>query len=120
MQEKIDKLVQWLREQVASAGLNGAVVGISGGIDSAVVAHLIKRAFPDNSLGLIMPCKSHAKDMEDALKVVESCGIQHLVIDLTEVHKSLFGAVEAELKAIGSGMKKRRGLAMRTRGRVCA
>ncbi|ADU95010.1 NAD(+) synthase [Geobacillus sp. G4] len=107
MQEKIDKLVQWLRDQVSSAGLNGAVVGISGGIDSAVVAHLIKRAFPDDSLGLIMPCKSNPKDMEDALKVVKSCGIRHLVIDLTEAHRTLFGAVEAELKAIGEWSEER-------------
>ena len=101
MEEKIEKLIQWLREQVANAGLNGAIVGISGGIDSAVVAHLIKRAFPKNSLGLIMPCKSNPKDMEDALKVVESCGIKHLIIDLTETHNLLFGEVEKQLKEKG-------------------
>ncbi|KYD32841.1 MULTISPECIES: NAD(+) synthase [Bacillaceae] len=101
MKEKIEKLIQWLRDQVADAGLNGAIVGISGGIDSAVVAHLIKRAFPDNSLGLIMPCKSNPKDMEDALKVVESCGIKHLIIDLTETHNLLFGEVEKQLKEKG-------------------
>jgi NAD+ synthase len=101
MEEKIEKLIQWLRDQVADAGLNGAIVGISGGIDSAVVAHLIKRAFPKNSLGLIMPCKSNPKDMEDALKVVESCGIKHLIIDLTETHNLLFGEVEKQLKEKG-------------------
>jgi NAD+ synthase len=101
MEEKVEKLIQWLRDQVANAGLNGAIVGISGGIDSAVVAHLIKRAFPDNSLGLIMPCKSNPKDMEDALKVVESCGIKHLIIDLTETHNILFGEVEKQLKEKG-------------------
>jgi NAD+ synthase len=101
MEEKIEKLIQWLRDQVADAGLNGAIVGISGGIDSAVVAHLIKRAFPENSLGLIMPCKSNPKDMEDALKVVESCGIKHLIIDLTETHNLLFGEVEKQLKEKG-------------------
>jgi NAD+ synthase len=101
MEEKIEKLIQWLREQVANAGLNGAIVGISGGVDSAVVAHLIKRAFPDHSLGLIMPCKSNPKDMEDALKVVESCGIKHLIIDLTETHNVLFGEVEKQLKEKG-------------------
>jgi NAD+ synthase len=101
MEEKIEKLIQWLRDQVANAGLNGAIVGISGGIDSAVVAHLIKRAFPDNSLGLIMPCKSNPKDMEDALKVVKSCGIKHFIIDLTETHNTLFGEVEKQLKEKG-------------------
>jgi NAD+ synthase len=101
MEEKIQKLIEWLREQVANAGLNGAIVGISGGIDSAVVAHLIKRAFPDHSLGLIMPCKSNPKDKEDALKVVESCGIKHFVIDLTETHQTLFREIEKQLKEKG-------------------
>jgi NAD+ synthase len=101
MEQKIEKLIEWLREQVKEAGLNGAIVGISGGIDSAVVAHLIKRAFPENSLGLIMPCKSNPKDKEDALKVVESCGINYFVIDLTETHKTLFAEVERQLKEKG-------------------
>jgi NAD+ synthase len=101
MEEKINKLIEWIRQQVTEAGLNGAIVGISGGIDSAVVAHLIKRAFPDRSLGLIMPCKSNPKDKEDALKVVESCGIQHFVIDLTETHQTLFSEIEKQLKEKG-------------------
>lgn len=98
MEQKIEKLIVWLRERVQEAGMNGAIVGISGGIDSAVVAHLIKRAFPNHSLGLIMPCKSNPKDQEDALKVVESCGIDHHVIDLTETHRVLFGEIEKQLK----------------------
>ncbi|HZG60664.1 MAG TPA: NAD(+) synthase [Anoxybacillus sp.] len=106
MEQKIEKLIEWLREQVKEAGLNGAIVGISGGIDSAVVAHLIKRAFPNNSLGLIMPCKSNPKDKEDALKVVESCGIDYYVIDLTETHHTLFGEIERQLKEKGEWNEK--------------
>ncbi|MDQ0161209.1 NAD(+) synthase [Aeribacillus alveayuensis] len=98
MEEKVTKLVEWLQKQVKEAGLNGAIVGISGGIDSAVVAHLIKRAFPENSLGLIMPCKSNPKDQEDALKVVESCGIDYITIDLTETHHALFSQIESKIK----------------------
>lgn len=101
MEQKIEKLIAWLRERVQEAGMNGAIVGISGGIDSAVVAHLIKRAFPNNSLGLIMPCKSNPKDKEHALKVVESCGIDYHVIDLTETHRVLFGEIEKQLKEKG-------------------
>lgn len=101
MEQKIEKLIAWLRERVQEAGMNGAIVGISGGIDSAVVAHLIKRAFPNNSLGLIMPCKSNPKDKEDALKVVESCGIDYHVIDLTETHRVLFDEIEKQLKEKG-------------------
>jgi len=107
LEEKIEKLVQWLQEQVKNANLNGLVVGISGGIDSAVVAHLIKRAFPNNSLGVIMPCKSNPKDVEDAMKVVESSGINYVKIDLTETHNVLFTSIEKELKDKGEWDKEK-------------
>jgi NAD+ synthase len=107
LEEKIEKLIQWLQEQVKNANLNGLIVGISGGIDSAVVAHLIKRAFPNNSLGVIMPCKSNPKDVEDAMKVVESSGINYVKIDLTETHNVLFSAIEKELKDKGEWDKEK-------------
>lgn len=102
MEERILKLIEWIKEQVTSAGLNGAIVGISGGIDSAVVAHLIKRAFPESSLGLIMPCKSSPQDQIDAMKVVESSAIDYLVIDLAKTHQTLFSEIEKQLKVAGT------------------
>jgi NAD+ synthase len=101
MEQKAEKLVEWLQEKVQEAGLKGAIVGISGGIDSAVVTHLIKKAFPENSLGLIMPCKSNPNDQEDAIKVVQSSGIDHMIIDLTSTHQTLFSVIEEKLKAKG-------------------
>lgn len=99
METTIDKLVLWLQEKVSEAGLNGAIVGISGGIDSAVVTYLIKRAFPSSSLGLIMPCKSNPKDEEDAINVIENSGIDHYVIDLTATHQTMFSEIEQKLKS---------------------
>lgn len=101
MEQVIEKLVQWLQQKVKESGTKGAIVGVSGGIDSAVVTHLIKRAFPNDSLGLIMPVKSNPKDKEDALKVIESCGIKHHTIEITETHKTLFSEIEHQLKEAG-------------------
>lgn len=95
--EKIDLTVEWLREKVKQSGTNGLIVGISGGIDSALVAFLIKKAFPENSMGVIMPCKSNPKDREDALKVVEACGIKHIEVELTQIHDNLFQKVASAL-----------------------
>jgi NAD+ synthase len=94
VEEKVNQLIEWLRNEVKSAGLNGCIVGISGGIDSAVVTYLIKRAFPENSLGVIMPCKSNSKDKEDAMLVVNGSGIEHMEIDLTKSHETLFSSVQ--------------------------
>ncbi|HZK57183.1 MAG TPA: NAD(+) synthase [Clostridia bacterium] len=97
MRNKIDKVVVWLREQASNAGAKGLVVGISGGVDSAVVACLIKKAFPDNSLGVILPIKSCAKDIEDGILSTKACDIEYLKIDLEEEHNSIMGKVTTQL-----------------------
>lgn len=87
--EGIQKTVLWLSQKVEEAGAKGLVVGLSGGVDSAVVAYLIKKAAPDNSLGVILPCGSSREDIEDAKKVADACGIKTMDIDITHIHKSL-------------------------------
>ncbi|TCT27114.1 NAD+ synthase [Melghiribacillus thermohalophilus] len=101
MNEHVEKLTEWLKQQVQQSGTNGLLVGISGGIDSAVVAHLIKRAMPERSLGVIMPCKSHPKDEEHARLVVEHSGIDSIKVDLTEAHQVLFETIKKKLKQKG-------------------
>jgi NAD+ synthase len=98
--EKIDLTVQWLRDQVHLSGTEGLVVGISGGIDSALVTFLIQKAFPEKSLGVILPCKSNSKDREDALKVVEASEISHIEVELTEAHGSVYRRVTEALDSI--------------------
>lgn len=96
--QKIDKTVDWLREKVKEAGCKGLVVGVSGGIDSAVVCYLIKKAFPDNSIGVIMSINSNPKDREDALKVINGCGIDYIDLDLTTPQEMILNSVTSALK----------------------
>lgn len=95
--KKIDETVIWLREQVNNAGAKGLAVGISGGIDSAVVACLIKKAFPENSLGVILPIKSDKKDVEDGILSAEACNIEYIKVDLEEEHNSVMEKVTKQL-----------------------
>ncbi|MBN2832037.1 MAG: NAD(+) synthetase, partial [Campylobacterales bacterium] len=48
-------LVAFLQQEVQKAGFSKVILGISGGIDSAVVAILAKKAFHENFLGLMLP-----------------------------------------------------------------
>lgn len=94
IEQKIQQTVDWLKEIGENAKINGMLVGVSGGIDSAVVAHLIKRAYPDHSIGVILPIKNSEQDLEDAEELIKSCHIRRLCIDLTEENQSLLQKVK--------------------------
>ncbi len=95
--ERQNIVVDWLRQKNQEAKTNGLVCGISGGVDSAVVAGLCKKAFPEASLGVIMPCKSNPADKEDALLVAETLEMDVIEIDLEEAHTSIFEKAESSL-----------------------
>lgn len=83
--EILEKAVSFIEEYINKSGSQGAVVGISGGIDSAVVAGLAVKALGTNKvLGLIMPCESNSADMKDAIELAEQLGISYKVVDLTK------------------------------------
>ena len=76
--EKLEKfLIHFLQDEVRKAGFSKAILGISGGVDSAVVAVLAKKAFGDNFLGLILPSStSSAGRFADASSLCEKFDIQ--------------------------------------------
>jgi len=78
-------LTSFLREEVATAGLDRVVVGLSGGIDSAVAAALAARAFaPENVLAVVMPyATSDPRSEADARTVAQSLGIVLRRVDIT-------------------------------------
>src|SRR5690554_4483554 len=87
---KVEKvLVDWLKNRVSDAGAEGAVIGLSGGIDSSVTAVLCKKAFADNILGVIMPCYSDRRDADDARVLAEKFNISYLNVDLAPVLEQL-------------------------------
>ncbi len=93
MEKYIDYLVDWLQNKVKESKTRGLIVGVSGGIDSAVVANLIKRAFPNNSMGLIMPCYSSNSDVEDALVVVKDASLDYRTINLDQTFDTLISEI---------------------------
>ena len=82
----IEELVLWLKDRVLNANAKGMVFGLSGGIDSAVIAGLAKLAFPDSSLGIIMPCHSDPIDEEHGYLVAESLDLKTRKVDLSTTY----------------------------------
>ncbi len=78
-------LTQFLREELASAGFSRAVLGISGGIDSALVAALCARALgPQNVLGVMMPYRTSNPDSEGHARLLAAkLGIQTKKVDIS-------------------------------------
>jgi NAD+ synthase len=76
------QIPEWLRQHLAIGGAQGFAVGLSGGIDSAVVARLCQMAAPGNVVGVIMPCHSAASDAADARLVADHFAIPTMFVDL--------------------------------------
>lgn len=93
MRNIIDDIIKWLQDKVNEANGKGLVLGLSGGIDSAVVAALAKRAFPENTLGIIMPCHSHPIDEEHGRLVANAIGLKVEKVDLTNTYDVLLNSV---------------------------
>lgn len=93
MDKICNELVEWLKNKVNEANGKGLVFGLSGGIDSAVVAGLAKRAFPESSLGIIMPCHSNPKDEEHGLLVADSLDLRTEKVDLSNVYDELIKSI---------------------------
>lgn len=87
-------IVEWLRQKLAASGSKGFVFGLSGGLDSALVASLAAKASPGACLGLIMPCDSNPLDSEHAVLVAETYGLKTRVVDLSGPHRSLLSELK--------------------------
>ena len=83
------KLTGWIKERVTDGGCRGVVLGLSGGIDSAVLAILCHQAFPETTLALIMPCYSLPLDEEHAQLVADKFHIVTQKVILDDVFDNL-------------------------------
>lgn len=89
-------MVSWLRDKRDKTGLKGAVFGLSGGLDSAVVAALSKLAYGDDHLGLIMPIHSIEEDEADARLVADKLGINIKKVDLSSTYDEFVRSAKAD------------------------
>jgi NAD+ synthase len=91
-------LSAFIREELGKAGFRKAVLGLSGGLDSAVSASLAARALGSrNVLALVMPYgRSFSADVEDALDLARRLNIRSRVLDISPMVDAYFRAVRVE------------------------
>lgn len=84
-----EKILKFIVETMEESGAKGAVIGLSGGIDSSLCAALLTEAIGrDRVLGLLLPCESSKSDIDDGLLIARHLGIRYKTIDLTGTYKS--------------------------------
>lgn len=84
------RVISWIKKQVKQAKTAGLVMGLSGGLDSCVVAALAREAVGKNRLlALILPCHSSKEDLRDARLVAKKLGISTKTVDLSNIYDNL-------------------------------
>jgi len=89
-QEMLDALVLGLRDYVRKCGFTDCVLGLSGGIDSALACYIAAEAVgPEHVHGIAMPSRySSAHSVDDARQLAETLGVDYEVIPIDAMHKA--------------------------------
>src|SRR5690606_11846562 len=85
-------LTGFIADEIAKVGLKRAVIGLSGGLDSALSAYLSAEALgPENVLAVRMPYRTSSEDsLTDAERVISALGLASLTVPITEMADPLF------------------------------
>ncbi len=94
----------FLREQLSRTNSKGFVFGLSGGIDSAIIAHICANSFKENSLALIMPDSkvSPKEETADALHLVDNLHLNYKLIDINLIHSQFANTLEPDQRSLGN------------------
>jgi NAD+ synthase len=90
----------WIRQRVNAAGARGLVVGLSGGVDSAVAIRLCQMAMPGQVIGVTMPCQSDPLDESDAQLIADHFGLPIVRIDLGPAFDQLTGDLSSAMREV--------------------
>ena len=99
-----EKIGAFLIQEISERKSHGVVLGLSGGIDSAVVAMLCAKHVKEKSLVLIMPNAkiTPAEDTDDAIKMVDYLHLEYKLVDIGFIHKEYTKYIEPNPMALGN------------------
>ena len=97
--KECENIIKWIREYFKNhPTAKGAIIGISGGKDSSIVAKLLVEALgKERVFGVLMP-NGEQKDISDSLRVVDILGINHKIVNIEKAYNGLLeGITEDDL-----------------------
>lgn len=99
-----NKIGNFLKNEMVERRSNGYVFGLSGGIDSAIIAVLCAKFVKEKILALIMPNSNITpkSETEDAIKIVDTYSIEYKLIDIGFIHKEYSKYLEPHPLALGN------------------
>ena len=103
-EDKIDEIQDNIKKKISETNTEGVVFGLSGGIDSAVIAYLCNNAVKEKTLAIIMPDSKISPELEtsDAIKIVDELGLDYKLLDINSIHKEFSKVLEPNDKALGN------------------
>ena len=98
-----EQLQDFLKNELKKTGLKKVTIGLSGGLDSAVVAILCKEVFADNISAVLMPSKFSSKSsVDDAVKLCEKFNIKYEIKDITQMIEAYIDNMDEDRLRIGN------------------
>ena len=102
---KISKRIQnSIKEKISQIGSNGIIFGLSGGVDSAVLAYICAVVIKEKTTAVIMPDSKVSPETEtnDALNIVDGLKLNYKLIDINQIHNEYYKILEPEDRALGN------------------
>jgi NAD+ synthase len=105
MQNEIKKILGFIQSTVSATGLKKVILGLSGGLDSAVVATLCQHALgSENVIGVMMPYKdSNPDSLAHAIILAEKLSITHEIKPITDMVDTYFDANDRDATHLRRG-----------------
>jgi len=100
----VNNIEKFLLKQIEKNRSAGLILGLSGGVDSAVLAYLCKQNLKEKTMVLIMPDTeiTPLNETDDAIKIVKKIGLQYKLIDIKPIVKEYLKYLEPNDRAKGN------------------
>ncbi len=106
-QKYIEYLSNWIKNKIKESNAKGVIFGLSGGIDSSLIALISKKTFPKNHLALIMPMEEITEDHNSAMFLIKTKNINYKKINISSIFNSFKKSTDINNKLSLANLKAR-------------